>query len=157
MPSSGQRPCGVHPCEHVRRPVVLRSKDEHREEGLHNPVERHWIPAFGFRLSGFGFRVSELGSTAGVPQRQEEDGICLWSRVSGFFFFFFTLVTGPRRSLSLKLSDANVYEPQIRARLGNHNTTSRGLYRHQSPRLQKGPSSLLLSFRACRGVINLTI
>ena len=27
------------------------------------------------------------------------------------FFFFFTLVTGPRRSLSLKLSDARVYEP----------------------------------------------
>ena len=39
------------------------------------------------------------------------------------FFFFFTLVTGPRRSLSLKLSDTKVYEPQIRARLGNHNTT----------------------------------
>ena len=29
------------------------------------------------------------------------------------FFFFFTLVTGPRRSLSLKLSDTRVYEPQI--------------------------------------------
>ena len=33
-------------------------------------------------------------------------------------FFFFTLVTGPRRSLSLELSDTRVYEPQIRARLG---------------------------------------
>ena len=31
------------------------------------------------------------------------------------FFFFFTLVTGPRCSLSLKLSDTRVYEPQIRA------------------------------------------
>jgi len=31
---------------------------------------------------------------------------------------FFTLVTGPRRSLSLKLSDTRVYAPQIRARLG---------------------------------------
>ena len=30
-------------------------------------------------------------------------------------FFFFTLVTGPRRSLRLKLSDTRVYEPQIRA------------------------------------------
>jgi len=30
------------------------------------------------------------------------------------FFFFFTLGTGPRRSLSLKLSDTRVYEPQIR-------------------------------------------
>jgi len=34
------------------------------------------------------------------------------------YFFFFTLVTGPRKSLSLKLSDTRVYEPQIRARLG---------------------------------------
>ena len=31
--------------------------------------------------------------------------------------FFFTLVTGPRRSLSLKLSHTRVYEPQIPARL----------------------------------------
>ena len=29
-----------------------------------------------------------------------------------------TLVTGPRRSLSLELSDTRVYEPEIRARLG---------------------------------------
>jgi len=28
--------------------------------------------------------------------------------------FFFTLVTGPRRSLSLELSDTRVHEPQIR-------------------------------------------
>jgi hypothetical protein len=35
-----------------------------------------------------------------------------------FFFFFFTLVTGPRRSLSLKLSDTRLYEPEIRTRLG---------------------------------------
>ena len=44
------------------------------------------------------------------------------------FFFFFTLVTGPRRPLSLKLSDTKVYEPHIRARLGNHNTTIIGLH-----------------------------
>ena len=31
-----------------------------------------------------------------------------------FFFFFFTLLTGPRRSLSLKLRDTRVYAPQIR-------------------------------------------
>ena len=31
--------------------------------------------------------------------------------LSSCFFFFFTLVTGPRRSLGLKLSDARVYEP----------------------------------------------
>ena len=40
----------------------------------------------------------------------------VWLRREGFFFF--TLVTGPRRSLSLNLSDTRVYEPQIRARLG---------------------------------------
>ena len=32
--------------------------------------------------------------------------------------FFFTLFTGPRRSLGLKLGDTRVYEPLIRARLG---------------------------------------
>jgi len=45
-------------------------------------------------------------------------GVLRGARV--FFFFFFTLVTGPRRSLGLKLSDTRVYGPQIRARLGNH-------------------------------------
>ena len=36
----------------------------------------------------------------------------------GLRFFFFTLVTGPTRSLRLKLSDTRVYAPQIRTRLG---------------------------------------
>jgi hypothetical protein len=36
--------------------------------------------------------------------------------------FFFTLVTGPRGSLSLKLSDTRVYEPHTRTLLRNHNT-----------------------------------
>ena len=49
--------------------------------------------------------------------------------------FFFTLVTGPRRSLSLKLSDIKVYEPQIRARLGNHVLPS-GLAGVQDSRLR---------------------
>ena len=31
--------------------------------------------------------------------------------------FFLALVTGPRRSLSLKLSETRVYEPQIRAQV----------------------------------------
>jgi hypothetical protein len=35
--------------------------------------------------------------------------------------FFFTLVTGPARSLSLKSGDTRVYGHQIRALLGNHN------------------------------------
>ena len=34
----------------------------------------------------------------------------------GFFFFFFTLVTGPRRSLSLKLSDLRLIGPGLSGR-----------------------------------------
>jgi len=33
-------------------------------------------------------------------------------------YLFLTLVTDPSRSLSLKLTDTRVYEPQIRARQG---------------------------------------
>ena len=43
-----------------------------------------------------------------------------------------TLLTGPRRSLSLKLSDTRVYEPQIRARLG---TTSHFCQAHRDRHL----------------------
>ena len=43
----------------------------------------------------------------------------LYPKLRPFFFFFFTLVTGLGRSLSLKLSDTRVYEPHIRARLGS--------------------------------------
>jgi len=39
-------------------------------------------------------------------------------RFRALLFFLFTLVIGPRRSLSLKLSDTRVYEPQTRAHLG---------------------------------------
>jgi len=53
--------------------------------------------------------------TALSDKTDEGVGVC---PLSEFFFFFFTLVTGPSRSLGLKLSDTRVYEPQIRARLG---------------------------------------
>jgi len=48
------------------------------------------------------------------PSRGGRDALS----VLGFMPLFCTLVTGPRRSLLLKLSDTRVYEPQIRARLG---------------------------------------
>ena len=48
-----------------------------------------------------------------------EDSLLLCRMASYRFFFFFTLVTASRKSSSLQLSDARVYEPQIRARLGN--------------------------------------
>ena len=59
------------------------------------------------------FSVSVVDPVA----RDVEKGV-EWRAPGSLFFFFFTLVTGPRKSLSLKLSDARVYEPQIRARLG---------------------------------------
>ena len=43
---------------------------------------------------------------------------CDLPRIREGYFFFFPLVTGHRRFLSLRLSDERVYEPQIRARLG---------------------------------------
>ena len=52
--------------------------------------------------------------------------------------YLLTLVTGPRRSLSLKLSDTRVYEPLIRARLGNHNTPILGIYRKSLLALEHG-------------------
>jgi len=45
-----------------------------------------------------------------APRRPTSQG-----RAALLSLLFFTLVTGPRRSLSLKLSDTKVYEPQIRA------------------------------------------
>ena len=42
--------------------------------------------------------------------------------------FYFTLITGPRRSLSLERSDASVYKPQIRA---HFETTAHGSSRVQ--------------------------
>ena len=52
----------------------------------------------------------------GVEEMGSEGYLCT------FFFFSFTLATGPRRSLSFKLSDTRVYEPHIRARLGTNLT-----------------------------------
>jgi len=62
------------------------------------------------------FYDSTLGLRV-IKKREEADRE--YERVVGAVFYFcFTLVTGPRRSLILKLSDTRVYEPQIRARLG---------------------------------------
>jgi len=58
---------------------------------------------------------------AGMLMSAGEDGtIKWWGALStlNLLLHFFPLVTGPRRSLSLKLSDTRVYEPQIQARLG---------------------------------------
>ena len=51
------------------------------------------------------------------------------------FFFFFTLFTGPRSSLSLKLSDTRVYEPQIGAmpREGGTSSSCSSALRYPTP------------------------
>ena len=57
------------------------------------------------------------GVWAGYLQSKSESWYLDWTRgwrsleCTNAFFFSFTLVTGPRRFLSLKMSDARVYEP----------------------------------------------
>jgi len=65
-----------------------------------------------FHHSILGLRVKQKKKKAGRRRSNHSE---TGSRIH---FFFFTLVTGPRRSVRLKLRDTTVYEPQIRARLG---------------------------------------
>jgi len=51
-------------------------------------------------------RECDMRRSASVNARHCEPAVL---QATSFFFFFFTLVTGPRRSLSLKLSDTRVY------------------------------------------------
>ena len=60
------------------------------------------------------------------------------------FVFFFTLVTGPRRSLNLGLSDTRVYRPQKRARLGAGKTL---------PTQIRGCEMDLGTLQCCRGLL----
>ena len=81
-----------------------------------------FLSTFGTNRPRFLKNLSKLTlntPTKGLAwQPQGCTGTTLPYNVS-FFFFFFTLVTGPRRALSLKLSDTRVYEPEIRTRLGS--------------------------------------
>jgi len=67
---------------------------------------------------------------------------------SQVFFFFLTLVAGRRRSLSLKLSDTRVYEPQIRARLAGAGTRRGAVAHDLRPGMRGG--GLCISFRSFR-------
>ena len=58
--------------------------------------------------------IPALKLRGGMPKREGLERQ-VTKLMSSSFVFFVTLVTGPRRSLSLKLSDTRVYEPQIRA------------------------------------------
>ena len=91
-----------------REVVVLKlRKDERGAAGC------FW----GLGLTSLAALRAVLCAAGKVPlQMVAEKGSCL--ALSVFFFFFFTLVTGPRRSLSRKRSDTRVYGPQIRSRAG---------------------------------------
>jgi len=70
-------------------------------------------------LGGWVFLMSEVPLQVVRPVILDKIGGTIErNEAINLFFFFFTLVTGPRRSLSLKMSDTRVCEPQIRARLG---------------------------------------
>ena len=68
------------------------------------------------RVVGMGRRMEFMHLPYTALDRSTSDLTVTEVRI--FFFFFFTLVTGPRRSVRRKLSGTRVYEPQIRARLG---------------------------------------
>ena len=79
----------------------------------------------GFRFYGLGFMIYDswfmfldlwfmvYGSWFHMAQQRHRRP----PLPSAYFFFFSTLVTGPRRSLGLKLGGKRVCEPEIRARL----------------------------------------
>ena len=60
-----------------------------------------------------GVRLREGLETCAVEEDVRAELLECLAEMEVFFFFFFTLVTGPRRSVSLKLSNTRVYEPQI--------------------------------------------
>jgi len=90
-----------------------------KHEQVHPPLLYSRFQAEGVRI-----RLKMAKTTSSIWSTWE--GCCWWtlSRLTTWsyapsagppFLFFFTLVTGPRRSLRLKLSDSTVYEPSIRA------------------------------------------
>ena len=53
------------------------------------------------------------------------------------FLFFLTLVAGPRKSLSLKLSDIRVYEPRMRTCLGTSAPFCIPIPKHRANQLEE--------------------
>jgi len=71
------------------------------------------IPISARPASWPGFRVADIKVMRDAYTGQYKG----FASRPGFRVFFFTPVTGPRRSLSLKLSDIRVYAPQIRIKV----------------------------------------
>ena len=90
----------------TRAPHVLRSEEDSRRRGVLVMARIRQDGESSLTHSVIGVAGGGGGLQGGGPGREAATLPC---------FFFFTLVTGPRRQLSLKLSDARVYEPQERA------------------------------------------
>jgi len=97
---------------------ILKSRSRKRDKSYRNSSTEYVLTGYSRNL----FAVCSVSAEEMVNCR---DGVlrhppCLhpWLICDVRILFFFTLVTGPRRSLSLQLSDTRVYEPQIRAHLG---------------------------------------
>jgi len=71
------------------------------------------FPALLGLLSCVGSCVAVSRAPRHIPWDTVAAGLAM--QAPSLFFFFITLVTGPRSSLRLKLGDTRVYEPQIRA------------------------------------------
>jgi len=101
------------------RKVIVRLPEK-RKSNSHGARPVHLIITMikWIRTSRLSINNSLSGAGGCSPGSSKSWG-CSGSVPLPDVFFFSTLVTGPRRSLSLKLSDTKVYEPQIRARLGN--------------------------------------
>ena len=71
-----------------------------------------------------------------------------WRSHPSPLFFFFTLFTAPRKFLIL---DTRVFEPQIRARLGIHNTPILGVCRKSQLTYQEGRKKIAFDIRDAGG------
>jgi len=141
-PSSPTSPTGARFANARAKPVVV-SVAPNLSEDIHGGEDAHWnedpgtapVLAYGYccskgrrggnedrvmakpRLNGCALTPSPPPRSFEAPARCSRRKPFLPSTGQSFPspFVFVTLVTGPRRSLSLKLSDTRVYEPQIRA------------------------------------------
>ena len=110
----GSRAAGLVRRRSDRNPVQpqIKSRRAFQSQPIHaGPLPLGMTPSMGPALRQNKTKQKVGGRGPGT-------GLGLIVGGSGGCSFFFTLVTGPRRSLSLKLSDTRVYEPQIRVRLG---------------------------------------
>jgi len=118
-PSGGPIPTGCGSIRPSKAQAGHGVVDAERREEKGGGTEQRQRNEAGVTLLGF-YPQTQAGHSVQC-EAFYSDGMHHHSRAvsagpSLHFFFFFTVVAGPRRSLSLKLSDTRVYEPTTRAR-----------------------------------------